>query len=227
MRIVWSGVLAALMFGLMGCASAPPQVQRAKITGNPKEPPWVAMGGDAEPGRDQWFTAVGNSMKDLNPALTKKRAEDRARQELARTVQAECVGLIRDFMEAHKDYVDPKATGSSEFSQYVSKTVAASAINNSSVRNAWTNDMDGSHWVLMGLSRLDFYRSVQATIAKAARERVIVSKQVDPKLVNDLQAHIVQKSQAPVTEKDPFPLPGAKGETIVPGIKPMDPSRGP
>jgi hypothetical protein len=48
---------------------------------------------------------------------------------------------------------------------------------------------------------------------------------VDPKLIKDLQATIVQKSQGAV--KEPPPFSGTKDETIVPGIRPVDPSRRP
>ncbi|MBM4047129.1 MAG: hypothetical protein FJ279_18660 [Planctomycetes bacterium] len=199
MRSMRTGICVALVFAVMGCAVPPPAPQPGKVTGNPKEPLWVSMPGSAEP---ECFTAVGSSMRDLNPSLTRKRAEDRARQELARTVEAECVSLIKDFMQAHRDYGDPLAAGSVEFTQFVSKTVAVSAINNSSVRNSWTNDMDGSYWVLMAFSRPDFLKSLQSTITRAAQAQPIVSKEVDPKLVSELQAHIVQKSpSAPQAEK--------------------------
>jgi len=196
---VRTGICVALALVVMGCASPPPAPTPGKVTGNPREPLWVSSPSSAEPG---CFTSVGSSMRDLNPSLTRKRAEDRARQELARTVEAECASLIKDFMQAHRDYGDPLASGSIEFTQFVSKTVAVSAINNSSVRNSWTNDQDASYWVLMGFSRADFYKSLQSTVARAAQAQPIVSKEVDPKLVSELQAHIVQKSpSAPQAEK--------------------------
>ncbi|MBM4082743.1 MAG: hypothetical protein FJ278_23760, partial [Planctomycetes bacterium] len=168
-------VLVGLAFlAAVGCESTPPPapkppqtgIESGGVTGSAKEPVWVSQGGGAFPGdRGKFLYAVGSSAKDINRSLTETRARDRGRQELARIIETQVNSMIKDFMESHKDYADPKVASSIEFTQIVSKSVSAASVSGAVQQDSWAAP-DGTLYVLMRLAVEDLIRQTE----KAARD---------------------------------------------------------
>jgi len=198
-------VLTAVTFlaAMIGCESTPPPappkpvqtgLEGGGVTGNPKEPDWISKGAGAFPGdRGKFLYAVGSSAKDFNWSMTITRAKDRGRQELARVVETEVASMIKDFMEAHKDYADPKSASSIEFTQIVSKSVSAATLNGAALQDSWTNTADGTYYALMRMAVEDVVETAKKAAQAEGQKKAVFVKEAADKAFTELQAEIEKR----------------------------------
>lgn len=158
----WMGI----GLGIMGVAFI------AACAGAPPKPDWVDKGSGAFPGdRGTALYGVGVASKSPNVAMTRTRSENRGRAELAKVIETYIASFVKDFMQEHKDYMDPEASGSQEFTSAVSKSVAEATLVGSQIVDHWT-DNEGNLYSLATLP-LDnkFLEAFAGKAKESLRER--------------------------------------------------------
>jgi len=179
-RINW--LYASLLAFAVGCGGAPVKVEAPKVV----KPDWIMKGNGAFPGdAGTVIYGVGVVSMDPNPALTRKAADNRARQEVAETMKTEVASMMKDFMESHKDYFQPDAAGSDELISAVSKSVSQAVLINCKIVDRFE---DAEANTFYALARIDMnsnvYDQYKENVKKAIREqhRAVVKERADEAL---------------------------------------------
>jgi len=164
----------AIIFAV-GCSSGPEdRVGEGRgITGDPNEPSWVSRGSGEFPGDvGKALYAVGMAGYDPNPRLQDMVAKNTARTEMARQIETYVAAMMKDFMQSHKDFADPKSASSIQFVQAVSKSVTEATLVGSKQINAWREPQTKTQYVLMTMPLKSVYSGAgKKAIMKKARER--------------------------------------------------------
>ena len=181
-NVLWIGVG---LLGLLGCTSMRTTSEGLRVakTG----PDWVLKGGAAFAGDEgKMLYGVGISGKSANPAMKRERANHRARLELSRGIKTYVAGFTKDFMREHSDLLDPKASGSEEYTEKVSKEVSEATLEGAQVVDQWEGP-DGSFYALARLPKADMdaafkekMRAVKGAILKEKTEQAL--KDLDSEL---------------------------------------------
>jgi hypothetical protein len=160
--------VAALLLG--GCAS---EINKAADTARPK-PNWVVRGGGAFKDQSNTvFYGVGIANPMPNVALQRTVAQQRARVDIAQTLQSSMRSLVKDFMEHNADLFDPNGKASSqEIISSVSSGVSDAQLNNCRILDYWEDEKAGT---LYALARYDlndgFYGSYKDNLVHTLREK--------------------------------------------------------
>lgn len=177
-----------------------------------KAPDWVSRGSGVFPGdKGQALYAVGTAGFEQNPTLQSRLAKNDARVELASQMQVYVASLMKDFMQAHKDYADPNNSSSIQFTQSVSKSITEATLTGSTQIEAWTDPATKTYYVLLTMPLRDALKQSQTPMMAAARAQAAeVFKEKADAALKELDAEI-QKRQtgapAPAPAKAPAPAP--------------------
>jgi hypothetical protein len=159
MKLLKYSLVLLIAVGLVACA------------GKAKPPEWVIKGSGAFPGdRGKALYGVGLSEKSANLAMSRTKSSDRARQELAKILNSYVATFMKDFMEEHKDYTDPAAGGSDEFTSYVSKSVSEATLVGSQIVDRW-EDEEGRQYALAILAVDDVLNQIGEKTKAALKEK--------------------------------------------------------
>ena len=177
------------MVFVLSCAGAP--------AAKPGAPEWVNKGSGAFPG-DQGVImyGVGVVNKSPNIAMMRTKSHNRARTELAAAMETYVASFIKDFMQEHMDYMDPKSSGSQEFTSAVSKSVTEATLVGAEIVDHW-NDPDGNLYSLCRMP-LDssFLKNFSNRAAEAIRERkAAVLEGKANQMLEDLDKELEKKTQ--------------------------------
>lgn len=201
--MVLAVVLAVVM--MVGCSSVPE---------------WVQKGSGAFPGdRGKACYGVGLAGPDLNPRLQRDQGRANARMELARSIKLYAAELIKDFMQKHKDWVDPKDAGSIEFYQEASKQVTEATLYGSQEINTWYDSggkrgVKGTLYVLMVLP-LDnqFFDAAQKKYDALMREyQARLFKNKTDQALKELDEELKKARQDPLGLTGPLTVPPGEGK---------------
>jgi hypothetical protein len=136
------------------------------------KPAWVDKAGGAFPGdKDRALYAVGMAGYDPNPRMQDLVAMNTARTELARQMETYVANLIKDFMQSHQDFADPKAASSIQFVQSVSKSVTEATLRGSRRVDSWTDAATKTKYVLVRMDTKDVLAEVPKVASARAREQ--------------------------------------------------------
>jgi hypothetical protein len=168
-RFAGAAVVAALC--LAACTK---DIDRTADKGPRAKPNWVVRGGGAFKDQSSTvFYGVGIANPMPNIALQRSAAQQRARVEIASTLQTSMRSLVKDFMEHNADLFNPDAKASSqEIISSVSNGVSDAQLDNCRIIDTWEDEKAGT---LYALARLDlndgFYGSYKENLAHALREK--------------------------------------------------------
>jgi hypothetical protein len=167
----FAGLALAAGLLLNGCTR---DIDRIADKGPRPKPNWVVRGGGAFKDQSSTvFYGVGIANPMPNMALQRTAAQQRARVEIASTLQTSMRSLVKDFMEHNADLFDPNAKASSqEIITSVSSGVSDAQLDNCRILDTWEDEKAGT---LYALARLDlndgFYGSYKQNLAHALREK--------------------------------------------------------
>lgn len=141
MRITILAVMTTLW--LTGCGSTSPRSGSTEESTMSDAPEWFLK----MPASADILYGVGNAKKQ-NPALARKTATARARDEVSQAVEVKVSNLMKDFMEESGIGDNAQAL---ELSKSVSKQVAAVTLQGSTVRESHIGK-DGTMYILVEYS---------------------------------------------------------------------------
>lgn len=173
------GGLFAVTLIFNGCTK---EIDKTADTGPRPKPNWVVRGGGAFKDQSSTiFYGMGIANPMPNVALQRTTAEQRARVEIAATLQTSMRSMVKDFMEHNADLFNPngKAT-SQEIISSVSSGVSDAQLSNCRIMDMWEDEKAGT---LYALARLDlndgFYGSYKENLAHALREKGMMKGTAD------------------------------------------------
>lgn len=187
-----NGVLALLaitsLIFVLSCGGAPVK---------PGAPDWVNKGSGAFPG-DQGVVmyGVGVTGKSPNIKMMRTKSHNDARVQMAAAMETYVASFIKDFMQEHMDYMDPKSSGSQEFTSAVSKSVTEATLVGAEIVDHY-NDPDGNMYSLCRMP-LDssFLKNFSNRAAEAIRERkAAVLEGKANQMLEDLDKELEKKTQ--------------------------------
>ncbi len=184
-KIIGLCLVAVFAVALVGCGGAP------------VKPDWVTKGSGAYPGDPfSKIYGVGIAGVDPNPAVQKKQASTRAREELANSIRVSVKGFVKDFMQSHKDWFDLNNTaGSDELFTSVTVTLTDESLMMSKQLNAYEDPQTGTLYVLYAVD-LDnkFYDTYKSDMKKVLREKhgAVVAEKAD-KAIAEMDAAIADQ----------------------------------
>ncbi|MFH1728582.1 MAG: LPP20 family lipoprotein [Pseudomonadota bacterium] len=163
-----------------------------KLTQN--APDWVVKGAGAfetEKGGEALY-GVGYASKNPSIAMQRTVSDNRARQELAATLNTYVGRLIKDFMESHQDYLDPAKSNTVEFVSIVSKNVTDATLIGSKVIDHWS-DPDNGMYALATLAYDDIVNAIKEKTKEAAEKQAVFLKAKADEALGELNKELDAK----------------------------------
>ncbi len=165
--IVLFVVLAIGIFLAAGCAGTKDSV---------KGPDWVMKGGGAfDIEKGQVFYGVGVASGIKNKALMRSTADNRARKDIALTLEAYVAFLAKDYM-ASTTAGDMTATSEEQHVEEALKTFTKTTLHGAVIVDRWMDEEDNSMYSLCELDMvafkdmLDNYKELDSKVRDYVRE---------------------------------------------------------
>lgn len=171
-------VLAVLtaLFLFYGCGG-----KEAKITPiqEVKAPEWVIKGNGAfSRGDNQVFHGIGSAFGINNPALLRTTADNRAREEIAKTFQFYISSLMKDYM-ASTMAGDPNISLEEQHVEQGMKTVTSMTLSGVLIVDHWQNPQTGEFFSLAELDLKAFTDSLKKVKELDAQAREYIKKHAE------------------------------------------------
>lgn len=173
-RWMMLGLFVAVM-GLMavGCQSSGGAMgNHGGVSGSTDEPKWVSRGSGIFPGdKGRALYAVGMSTYEPNERLQRKLAGQDARVEIANQMQIYVAAMVKDFMQSHKDFADPKNSSSIAFTSAVSKSITEATLYGSTMLDSWRDPQTKNLYMLFTMPLGKALEESKAAVMAKAREK--------------------------------------------------------
>jgi len=165
-------LLTAIILAAAGCASnTKPSADSAALG-----PEWVMQGSGAfDQNGDRVFHGVGVASGIHNKALLRQTADDRARLEIAKTLEIYVSGLTKDYM-ASTTAGDMSRSSEEQHVETALKTFTKTTLHGAAITDRWVDPADGSMYALCQVDllalkeALDDYRALDAQLRDYVRE---------------------------------------------------------
>ncbi len=165
------GVLLAVgLFLMTGCASAPAKLDE------PEMPQWVYKGSGAfDDDKGKVFYGVGIASGINNKALLFSTADNRARAEVAKTLETYVAVLAKDYM-ASTTAGDMSASSEEQHVEQALKTFSKTTLHGAAIIDHWQDPEDKTMYALCQLDLLAFqealdnYKELDAKVRDYVRE---------------------------------------------------------
>lgn len=161
-RALWVLAVLSVLGAFVGCSSTP--------TGQGNLPSWVTRGRPDNADRDTLY-AVGMSTSDPNERMMLTKARQDARTELSKQVMSYVVSLVKDFMQSHRDFADPKSSSSIAFTRAVSKSVSEALLEKSEQIDSFKDPASGNLYVLYQMPASMIRKNAEARARAVAENR--------------------------------------------------------
>ncbi len=183
-------IYMSIIFGLL-MVTCGGKKETVKTGGTP--PKWVEKGSGAfETEKGKVVYGVGVISRDPNPMMERKAASNRALAEIATTLNTHVASLMKDFMESHKDYTNPEASGSVEFVSNIAKTVTDAELVGAQVIDYWRDD-SGNLYALASLSYDSVIQSLKDKVKEAQEKQAVFLKAKADEAMTELNKELDQK----------------------------------
>jgi hypothetical protein len=170
-RVMVLGVLLLAIgaFSLVGCASTP---EKEGMSG----PDWVWKGSGAfDVDKGKVFYGVGAASGIKNKALLRTTADNRARAEIAKTLETYVAVLAKDYM-ASTTAGDMSASSEEQHVEQALKTFSKTTLHGAIIVDRWLDSEDGSLYSLCELDMfafkdaLDDYKELDSQVRDYVRK---------------------------------------------------------
>lgn len=142
---------------VFGCASS----QQAATPSPPLAPKWVMK----TPGDSTSIYGVGVANIGSDAFFACQKAEDAARQEVAKLVVVRVKNLMDAFLQQHQDFVNMDSLGLVEFTQSVSRAVGQAALSGSLILEDWQDKEIKMMYALATITKMVIVRHVRNNVS--------------------------------------------------------------
>jgi hypothetical protein len=150
--MMFSVLVIAVAFLMTGCASSPAPTADTAAAG----PEWVMKGSGAfDVDGSKVFYGVGAASGIKNKALLRQTADNRARAEIARTMEIYVANLTKDYM-ASTTAGDMSESSEEQHVETALKTFTKATLHGTQIVDRWMDPADGSMYALCELDMLAF-----------------------------------------------------------------------
>jgi hypothetical protein len=150
--MMFSVLVIAVAFLMNGCASSPAPTADTAAAG----PEWVMKGSGAfDVDGSKVFYGVGAASGIKNKALLRQTADNRARAEIARTMEIYVANLTKDYM-ASTTAGDMSESSEEQHVETALKTFTKATLHGTQIVDRWMDPADGSMYALCELDMLAF-----------------------------------------------------------------------
>jgi hypothetical protein len=175
MKNILVGAMIVLLVGMMftGCGSS----QQTAAPPAPQAPEWVT-----KPPRDSnAIYGVGIANVGVNVVLARQKAEDAARQEIAKVMDTRVKSMMDRFMQEHQDLVNAASSTSVEFTRSVSRSVSQATLSGCQIQEVWQDKDNKIMYALAIITKTDIVKQVKSNVA-AQRQAAFLEQKTDDAL---------------------------------------------
>jgi len=167
--------LIAFVAGVMiiGCGSS----QQTAAPQAPLAPAWVTK----TPRDSNAIYGVGVANVGANVVLARQKAEDAARQDIAKVMDTRVKNMMDAFMQEHQDMINPASSTSVEFTRSVSRTVSQAALSGCQIQEVWQDKDNKIMYALAVITKTDVVQQVKSNVA-AQRQAAFLEQKTDDAL---------------------------------------------
>ncbi|UCH20586.1 MAG: LPP20 family lipoprotein [Deltaproteobacteria bacterium] len=169
--LVFSVLLSMAMVLVTACATPEKTADTAE-----KGPEWVLKGSGAfDVEGSKVFYGVGAASGIKNKALLRKTADNRARAEIAQTLETYVAYLAKDYM-ASTTAGDMSKSSEEQHVEQALKTFTKATLHGAQIVDRWQDPADGTYYALCELDMLTFkealddYKELDAKVRDYVRE---------------------------------------------------------
>ncbi|KPJ78808.1 MAG: hypothetical protein AMJ54_01610 [Deltaproteobacteria bacterium SG8_13] len=167
-------MLLTAVFMAVGCSSTPDTAPSADTAA--QGPEWVMKGSGAfDVDGSKVFYGVGVASGIRNKALLRETSDNRARAEIAKTMEVYVASLSKDYM-ASTTAGDMSSSSEEQHVENALKTFTKSTLHGATIVDRWMDPADGSMYSLCELDlirfkeALDDYKELDAKVRDYVRE---------------------------------------------------------
>lgn len=175
MKQILVAALLLFMVSLMtvGCGSS----QQTAAPPAPQAPEWVT-----KPPRDSSaIYGVGIANIGANVVLARQKAEDAARQEIAKVIDTRVKNMMDRFMQEHQDMINTASSTSVEFTRSVSRSVSQATLSGCQIQEVWQDKDNRIMYALAIITKTDIVKQIKSNVA-AQRQAAFLEQKTDDAL---------------------------------------------
>ena len=175
MKNILVATMMLLIIGmfLSGCGST----QQTAAPPAPQAPEWVT-----KPPRDSnAIYGVGIANVGPNVVLARQKAEDAARQEIAKVIDTRVKSMMDRFMQEHQDLINTASSTSVEFTRSVSRSVSQATLAGCQIQEVWQDRENKILYALAIITKTDIVKQVKSNVA-AQRQAAFLEQKTDDAL---------------------------------------------
>ena len=175
MKNILVAAMTLLIVGMVlsGCGSS----QQTAAPPAPQAPEWVT-----KPPRDSnAIYGVGIANVGPNVVLARQKAEDAARQEIAKVIDTRVKSMMDRFMQEHQDLINTASSTSVEFTRSVSRSVSQATLAGCQIQEVWQDRENKILYALAIITKTDIVKQVKSNVA-AQRQAAFLEQKTDDAL---------------------------------------------
>lgn len=168
-----SPMVLAMVIVVAGCGGS----ARTAAPPAPQAPEWVTR----PPKAVDAIYGVGAANVGPNVVLARQKAEDAARQEIAKVIDARVKNMMDRFMQEHQDLVNPASTTSVEFTRTVSRSVSQASLAGVQIEEVWQDVPNKVIYAKAVVTKTDVVQQVKSNVA-AQKQAAFLEQRTDEAL---------------------------------------------
>ena len=166
-------VITMMGIALIGCGgssqtAAPPA---------PQAPEWVTR----PPKAVDAIYGVGIANVGPNVVLARQKAEDAARQEIAKVIDTRVKNMMDRFMQEHQDLINTASSTSVEFTRTVSRSVSQASLSGVQIEEVWQDVPNKIIYAKAVITKTDVVQQVKNNAA-AQKQATFLEQKTDEAL---------------------------------------------
>ena len=143
----------------------------------PEAPEWVTK----PPKAVDAIYGVGIANVGPNAVLARQKAEDAARQEIAKVIDTRVKNMMDRFMQEHQDLVNTESSTSVEFTRSVSRSVSQASLAGAQIEEVWQDNPNKIIYAKAVITKTDIVKQVKSN-AEAQKQAAFLEKKTDDAL---------------------------------------------
>lgn len=160
--------LLSLMISVFGCGGS----SQTAAPLAPQAPEWVTR----PPKAVDAIYGIGIANVGPNVVLARQKAEDAARQEIAKVIDTRVKNMMDRFMQEHQDLVNTASSTSVEFTRSVSRSVSQASLSGVQIEEVWQDVANKIIYAKAVVTKTDVVQQVKSNAASQKQATFLEQK---------------------------------------------------